>query len=239
MTHNASGFGKKGRRECYTDNLPLNQRRPSSKVLLDDAEEDVHPDSDASFLRKHLDDDNDDGNESSLDKSLLSILKSPIAFMSRTPLLSRSEHSQGIGPYSTQSSGSLITEEDDSEPEPYGTDHVRSRDRRKGKTRTWLAADSPSPESREASGIEAPPQDEATSSEDFETLLGNKPANKAITSGDEAVDIDDKTSRWNDENPFDNSPLVTPLLIRYTTLCAFPSHLICQRGDFLLSFYHS
>ena len=229
MTHDGSGFGKTGQREYYTENIPLNQRRPSSKLLLDDAEEDIHPDSDASLLRKHFDDDNDGEDKNPSEKSPPDFLNSLPAFMSRTPLLSRSQKSRGIGPYVSRSSGSLTGEVDELEPQSCGTDHVRSKDRRKGKTPTWGAADSPDPESSEASGIGAPSQHRQRSFENSDPLLGDESASKATNPREEAVDVDETASRWSDENPFDNSPLVTPLLIGHATFYAFSSRLICQR----------
>ena len=203
---------EKPARELYR-HLPLNQRQPSSKRLLTAAEEDVHPDSDASLLRKHLDDDRDGQNDTPSDESPPLYLKRLPAFMSRMPLLSQLQKSRRTEPDATHPSGGLTDGGDVSEPESYGTDHERTGDRQKEFAQTSRAEHSPNPEFTMANGVGISTRDGATSFEGLEPLLGNESASKSTSSADEAVDVNGKSRQWSDENPYDNSPLVTPILI--------------------------
>jgi hypothetical protein len=111
------------------DAIALQTRRPRAESAQDGFD-DLHPESDASLLRKHHDfDDESDHDFDDLNTPKTSnIFSRIVAIMSKAPLLLRSSLAQGTGSY-----GALPVQEHDSDIEDTNDD-VRRRDKRKAST---------------------------------------------------------------------------------------------------------
>lgn len=122
-----------------TDSYLLTPTRLPSKASANYPEEDLYPDSDASLLGKHHDEDDDDHGEDKHDSNISSpnILLRLITFMSQTPLLPGSSQAPEISSYGAlpahgpTGSGGIEEEEEEEEDED---NEISRRGRRKGKS---------------------------------------------------------------------------------------------------------
>lgn len=96
-------------------------------------DEDLNPDSDVSLLRRHFASSNESHGSLPRTQTPVGLFQRFTSLMSRTPLLWQSSPAQGTGSYGALPVQDLILSTDDSENEENDIDHIRRRDRRKGR----------------------------------------------------------------------------------------------------------
>ena len=222
----------------YSDNLPLRPRRqPSESLENDDVEEDINPESDISLLRRHREDHEDDNGDFLYPKSS-NFLKGLIAFMSRSPLLSKYVSGRGSGPYASISSSALASKDSDFDSDQESVSGLSSSVKKKGK---FISTASTQEFDAERNGTTAVPRSRNTHSESVPesrgiTVLAPSKGNLSenltplVEGGTSSkVEVDDSgnenDSKWGSDNPPDNSRFVIFSLYNQNDFTSLLSHL--------------
>ena len=226
--------------DTYIENLPLRSRQLTSEAEEEEQEEDVSPDSNASFPQRYR--------GSNIENAFFlnvvaqsKLLQRIKAFMSRTPLLSVRSSTQSKASYATISNDGLTIEEDPSELAQDDRDSLQTRQRHKGKRAASRKISTtyrdPGPSLRKSASVsperqtpnESAPGSTLTDDIGVPTGDGRKLFEDLAPSSNSVIDVDEDSGKWRDENPPDNSPSVlkhfVPQILRCSNVPLFVSRL--------------
>ena len=195
------------------NSFPLVTRLPRHQRQTAEPEEDLHPDSDASLLRKHYshEDEDFDGENTN---PIPSFLQRVVALMSQTPLLQKSSNPQDAD-YGSLPHHDLNISADVSDTGEEDFDDVRRRDKRERKSSALPYTDSVQSSSSRRS------TDGNTSARHFRkrSSSGLYLNTEEDDNRDDIMNIAGRADAWGDDNPKDNSPSVLFLLPELAKVC--------------------